>query len=393
MTEPRAPDLSSIPVALPLVARTCDCCGGADLEEVWAYRHVVQQRTRRYLWQVRNVVCRLCGFAFVSPAPEAGALLGYYADSFPASSTPDFSIERRLSLIDRQVAGGPAPVYVEVGSNHFPTFRTGIERRFRRTVLIEVNEACEPSARSTSAVASATADIVGCYFVLEHVVEPAALLRECARMLKPNGMLIVEVPDIHLYGDDPAGLYLCEHVNHFSTRTLERVAARASLRVVDASHEACSRPFGFAAVLTADPRVPSGEARDATEVERARTSLQAGVRRIRAFLAAIREVRERLESTAEQGVPTVVWAANDVSQRLLDSGALPASVTFVDSDPAKREYLADRLVETPAEAADRIRSAGLFVVCTAVYAEQVRTAIEALRGKPLAAHEIQVLAW
>ncbi|MCX7865954.1 class I SAM-dependent methyltransferase [Limisphaera sp. VF-2] len=80
-------------------------------------------------------------------------------------------------------------------------------------------------------------DAVFSAHVLEHVHDPVDLLRECARILKPDGTLVILTPNIDSLGhrqfgaawlnlDPPRHLYL------FSPRTLRRAAERAGLRVV-----------------------------------------------------------------------------------------------------------------------------------------------------------------
>ena len=43
-------------------------------------------------------------------------------------------------------------------------------------------------------MASGSVDVLICHHTLEHLLEPAAALREMARLLKPNGRLILHVP-------------------------------------------------------------------------------------------------------------------------------------------------------------------------------------------------------
>jgi hypothetical protein len=57
-------------IELPLEPRTCEYCGGNDLEPVWANQSVVRKSLGTYLFRVHLVVCRICGFCFASPGPS-----------------------------------------------------------------------------------------------------------------------------------------------------------------------------------------------------------------------------------------------------------------------------------------------------------------------------------
>lgn len=68
--------------------------------------------------------------------------------------------------------------------------------------------------------------------VIEHVYEPVALLAECRRILKPNGLLMAITPNIESYGHGYFGpncriLEPPRHIHIFSQKTLKQVAVNA----------------------------------------------------------------------------------------------------------------------------------------------------------------------
>lgn len=76
-------------------------------------------------------------------------------------------------------------------------------------------------------------DAVTLWDVLEHVPDPLEFLATCARLLKPDGRLLVNVPDL----DSPEArilgrkwpLLLAEHLNYFNRASLQRCAGQAGL--------------------------------------------------------------------------------------------------------------------------------------------------------------------
>lgn len=73
--------------------------------------------------------------------------------------------------------------------------------------------------------------------ILEHEIEPLALLTRCRERLAPAGRVVVKVPNYGALGRRLRGRRWCgyrwpDHVNHFTPATLRALAARAGLAVV-----------------------------------------------------------------------------------------------------------------------------------------------------------------
>lgn len=75
--------------------------------------------------------------------------------------------------------------------------------------------------------------------VIEHVHDPVDLLRECHRILKPSGMLVVITPNIESYGhryfgSDCRMLEPPRHIHLFSTKSLKHSALKAGFQSCEA---------------------------------------------------------------------------------------------------------------------------------------------------------------
>lgn len=77
-------------------------------------------------------------------------------------------------------------------------------------------------------------DVVTLWDVLEHTPDPKAVLKECARVLKPGGVLVVNYPDIHssiarLMGRRWVFL-LSVHLYYFTSETLKAMLSQVGFR-------------------------------------------------------------------------------------------------------------------------------------------------------------------
>ena len=82
-------------------------------------------------------------------------------------------------------------------------------------------------------------DVVMSYYVMEHVVEPVAVLRQMASLLKPAGVLYWLISESSRR--IPADFIVADHVNHFSEPSIEEAIQRAGLHLIEIdghSHEA-----------------------------------------------------------------------------------------------------------------------------------------------------------
>ncbi len=112
-------------------------------------------------------------------------------------------------------------------------------------------DAIEPSAKArkfaetkgisfsdeTSAFADESFDSITMWHVLEHVPDPEAQLNELRRLLKPDGAIIIAVPnhnsyDAKIYGENWAAYDVPRHLWHFSRNSIDRLSAKANLKLI-----------------------------------------------------------------------------------------------------------------------------------------------------------------
>jgi SAM-dependent methyltransferase len=116
-----------------------------------------------------------------------------------------------------------------------------------------------------SAFENGSFDAVIIWHVLEHIGDPAEIIRESARVLRTDGLLAIAVPNFasmqsSLFRRSWFHLDLPRHLYHFTPHTLTAILERSGFAVVSASTLSAEQNiFGFiqSALNTIAPRAPN----------------------------------------------------------------------------------------------------------------------------------------
>ena len=197
----------------------------------------------------RVVRCNTCGFHYVSPRPAPQALARFYQDYYPQGQTIDDSWERLMAdifrhernrLIDRSSTGRVLDIGCGLGY-----FLAGLKGTGWEGTGLDLCADAARRAREQNGVDARAGsleeqgfeprsfDAVTMFYVLEHVSDPADLLRAVRRLLRPEGLLIVRVPDMapiirlrHFLGFPASFFCPPMHLSDFGPAHLRRLLIR-----------------------------------------------------------------------------------------------------------------------------------------------------------------------
>ena len=214
----------------------CDLCGGT------AARPFAP-------WLVR---CEGCGLVATHPQPSSEELQGRYGEGYYEGWTGGGARARlwraRLALVRPRLPAGAKLLDVGCGSGEFLAAArsagydaSGTEFSASARALIKGAPVYErPSA------APGAYDAVTMWHVLEHTPSPRAMLAEVREKIRPDGLLILAVPNVkstwfdlvyRLIKRKPNPLYTPQtkepHLFHFSVKTLSRYLDEGGFEVLE----------------------------------------------------------------------------------------------------------------------------------------------------------------
>ena len=194
--------------------------------------------------------CRCCGLVSLQPPPSDMELAPHYPDwlwedTIDGGTTRVAKFDPIIELLSRRhpqpgrlldVGCGPGDFVLAVGKLHWQADGIEISRRqveagLRRGAALSV---CEDFSHYTGA---APYDAITFNHVLEHVRSPRAYLQQARKLLKPDGTLIIAVPNYNSLSRRVFGAYwmhadLPRHLFHFTPSTLTRLLESVGFHVV-----------------------------------------------------------------------------------------------------------------------------------------------------------------
>src|SRR4030043_2249810 len=197
----------------------------------------------------RMVRCSSCGFIYLKPRPTSRSLLHFYQDYLPEDESSVEAWQRMMqsifqkaaNLIERYKKRGRL---LDVGAG-FGFFLSEMRGRGWEVVGVEISRKAMDYAKDVLGLTlhlgplekagfmESDFDVVSGFYVIEHLPDPLAFLKECCRILKPGGLLLLRYPHttpiknmLRLFRIDNRLYDLPAHLSDFSPATIARCLDR-----------------------------------------------------------------------------------------------------------------------------------------------------------------------
>lgn len=241
--------MSQRDVVLPTVeVSRCALCGGES------FRTEFEETP----YSVRR--CSACGLVWVSPRRTPEGLRELYGDGYWCSDSPktvgygDYredeelylrTFRRRMRFVLRHVRPGGRALDVGAAAGYF--MKAAQERGFDVSgVELSAEIAAHGRERwgldvfvgtlESAPFEPASFDLITMWDVVEHIPDPASLLRRARELVKPNGALVIETQNVdsafaRLLGRRWHHYKHAEHLYHFNRHTIAGLLDAAGFRV------------------------------------------------------------------------------------------------------------------------------------------------------------------
>lgn len=226
---------------------SCNLCGGKDVRVVYPARYDLERvpdlalkfkssGDERLIDRV--VQCRACGLRYVSPRLNIKAIVKGYSEGtdetfISQARGREKTFARQLKFISKFVKKGKL---LDIGAAG-GSLAAVAQRAGWKVEGIEPNRwlcdwskqhygiALKPGILEDYTFPANTFDLITLMDVLEHTGDPKTVLRECNRILKPGGVIAINVPDgdswLHRVMGRRWVFYLSVHLFYFNHKTMK----------------------------------------------------------------------------------------------------------------------------------------------------------------------------
>ena len=210
--------------------------------------------------EIQFVRCKQCGLVYMNPRPTEAAISRFYDRVYAvpgmAESFESDQVARANSLLDTTFAyldNVEAPSLLDIGCGRGQILAVAQDRGWR----VYGSELSAVAARAANANLGREAvyngdfremeideplDVIALLEVVEHLRAPMDYLRDAVKLLKPGGVLLIEVPNVDSWEYYAARAlhqlyrgFIIEHLYYFTPDFMRRVMVDLGLEVVQMS--------------------------------------------------------------------------------------------------------------------------------------------------------------
>lgn len=218
----------------------CNLCGGTEVS-------ILSTRSRSGN-PLRTVICRACGLVWSDPRPHDARQ--FYEEQYRLAYKNTYSPKpkhvvragkvalSRFAKIEQLLSSRKTVLDVGTGGGEFAYLLqslghtvNGIEpnRGYADHSIQQYGLTVQVGFVQDATCAPSSFDLVTIWHVLEHTEDPGFILARLRSWLKPDGVLVVEVPNVEATCQAPRSTFHEAHLYNFNVVSLRRLAKKQGL--------------------------------------------------------------------------------------------------------------------------------------------------------------------
>lgn len=340
--------------------RPCPLCDNNNTELL--YKRQFANKAYDILPEVYNIVCcRKCGFVFDDMDADENDFAKYYSisnkyvqsDCIGSGSMNLADVLRYNNVIQcvKEYLGDLSSSIADVGSGRGGLLKAFADASYNNLTAYDNSPGCVEYIRknygfkafqSDIAHMDATVkyDLVCCCQVFEHLLNPKAVLKSIVSLIKPNGLIYLDVPEATRYAEFysvPFCRYDVEHINHFSKYHLSQMIRNSGLEIIKFTSMESKFPSG-----TVMPIVGVLASKQKIEIEINEKSSPDELRNKICLDLQLSENEAIKKANLVKNItgPVCLWGVGAYARGLLKSGAFAHLniIMLIDKDEQLQHY-------------------------------------------------------
>lgn len=199
--------------------------------------------------EYKVIECEICGFKHLSPLPSNEKLHEYYKTNY-SDSLEKINILDKVETINNYLRNKKEKRILDVGCGDGAILRIFRENGWE-TCGIEPSQTDNPDQKDLNIIHEPfehiTFETFGMFdaiimsFVLEHIREPKKLIAQLSKILKPEGIICVEVPNdfnelqktiVEQQGKEKWWISIPDHINYFDVASLKQLFEKSNYEIL-----------------------------------------------------------------------------------------------------------------------------------------------------------------
>jgi SAM-dependent methyltransferase len=399
-------NLSSMENSKKLV-RICPICNQSNGTILHTQHFSLPEKS--LLPSVYDVVsCNNCGFCFADTSAKQEDYDKYYnemskyEDKETASGGGLDSIDKaRLNTAAEKIAENYSDKnasILDIGCANGGLLQCLNEKGYTNLTGIDITQICVENVKklgynayfggifNLEELGNKKYDIVILSHVLEHVYDLQTTAENLKKLLNPNGIIYIEVPDASRYPNYyvvPYYYFDCEHINHFDINSLKNLFEDSDFKCSSFDEReikvSATTPYPAVSVIFKK----NGEQTTAPQKKYS----NAVINSIKKYIEISKEKTDfsEIEKLITSQFPVLIWGAGMYTLRLLENSPIKKCniLYFMDKDFKKQGNTINNIeIKNPNEILKLDKSSAI-IVSSAIYGNEIEKEIRLIDGNDL----------